>query len=448
MELYEASIAPGFCGYQLPVKVVEARSVVSLGESNFLALERKTNSVVYFYDSDQDGLADSRRNVAKADRLNHGLAIHGDYVYASSDVHVYRWKINNGSDFLIVVESQELVIDNINADGMGGAPHGHTTRTLAFDDQGRLYVSVGSNANVDPDSYRSRIRRFTLDSVELPIDFQVGEVFADGLRNEVGLAFDRHGDLWGVENSADKLVRDDIGGDIHEDNPAEELNRFKEEDKGKHWGYPQCWTEFLVPPPHGEGQGTIWAWPSFLEAGAISDEACRADTIPPVVALQGHSAPLGITFYEWKNESQLSPNCPPSTAFPQEMDGYAFIAYHGSWNRDTPTGYKVVYVEMDEAGEPIGNTPIDLLAHVAPDAKWPSGLRPVDVAFDDCSRLLVTSDGTDSKGSMVLRIESTDINGTCYTNITSSAHAPTNWQRKTWAFLVLLTCAASTFAGW
>ena len=55
---------------------------------------------------------------------------------------------------------------------------------------------------------------------KLPIDFVDGEVFADGLRNEVGLAFDSHGILWGVENGADKLVREDIGGDVHNDNPA------------------------------------------------------------------------------------------------------------------------------------------------------------------------------------------------------------------------------------
>jgi len=54
----------------------------------------------------------------------------------------------------------------------------------------------------------------------VPKDFQTMEVFADGLRNEVGLAFDRHGALWGVENSADKLNRDDLGGDIHENNPV------------------------------------------------------------------------------------------------------------------------------------------------------------------------------------------------------------------------------------
>ena len=51
---------------------------------------------------------------------------------------------------------------------------------------------------------------------------------------QVGLAFDQFDVLWGVENSADRLKRNDIGGDIHNQNPAEELNRFLEEDKGKH----------------------------------------------------------------------------------------------------------------------------------------------------------------------------------------------------------------------
>jgi glucose/arabinose dehydrogenase len=121
----------------------------------------------------------------------------------------------------------KVIIKNIHADGNGGAPKGHWTRTLIFDKKGRLYVAVGSNNNIDPDSYRSRIRRFTnFDKGD--IDFSMGEIFADGLRNEVGLAFDKFDVLWGVENSADRLRRNDLGGDIHNENPAEELNRFVE----------------------------------------------------------------------------------------------------------------------------------------------------------------------------------------------------------------------------
>ena len=86
--------------------------------------------------------------------------------------------------------------------------------------------NVGSAGNVDSDSHCSRIRRLNLTGSNCPLDFQKGEVFADGLRNEVGLAFDRHGVRWGVENGADNLFRSDLGGDIHNDNPAEELHRF------------------------------------------------------------------------------------------------------------------------------------------------------------------------------------------------------------------------------
>ena len=399
-------LANGFCAFELPVSLNEPRSIIALDESRVLALERRTNSVVLLEDSDQDGIADTRRQLVSASRLNHGLALHGGYIYASSDTIVYRWSYNDDESFSNI-GPVEIVINNINADGQGGAPEGHTTRTLAFDSQGRLYVSVGSNQNVDPDSVRSRIRRFPdlSDPSIFPIDFLTAEVFADGLRNEVGLAFDRHGVLWGVENGADRLRRSDLGGDITNDNPAEELNRFPEDIAGSHFGYPYCWTEYSLPEQYQMGRGTAWAWPSFLEAGTVTDEDCRQNYLGPEISMQAHSAPLGITFYEFQSAQNRSSECGDG-AFPAEMDGYAFIGFHGSWNRDVPTGYKVVYVPMDENGRATGQ-PVDLLAHRGSGARWPDGFRPVDVDFDACGRLLVSSDGTRSmgSGSKLVRIE-------------------------------------------
>jgi hypothetical protein len=187
-----------------------------------------------------------------------------------------------------------------------------------------------------------------------------------------------------------------------------------------------CWTEFLVPAPYGQGLGTIWAWPSFLENGDITDDECRANTVPPIMPLQGHSAPLGITFYEWKPTEDRPASCPANVAFPQCMDGYAFIAYHGSWNREVPTGYKVVYVEMDEFGNPIGDQPYDLLMHQPPNAQWEDGFRPVDVSFDSCGRLLVSSDGSKDdgfQGSRIVRIEYTG--RTNVENIAPTSSSPT-----------------------
>ena len=83
----------------------------------------------------------------------------------------------------------------------------------------------------------------------------------------------------------------------------------------------------------------------------------------------------------------------------------AVIAFHGSWNRRVPTGYKLVYVPLDSDGNKLGE-PVDLLAHVPPNARWDSGFRPVDVDFDECGRMLLSSDGTSGRGSNIVRIES------------------------------------------
>lgn len=333
-------------------------------------------------------------------------------MYASSDTTVWRWPYRAGQRTTSPDDSKEVVVRDMNADGRGGAPGGHTTRTLAFDATGGLYVSVGSYSNVDADSHRSRIRRFAVSTeggdAAVPVggfDFQNdGELFADGLRNEVGLAFDAHGVLWGVENGADDLHRADLGGDIHDEHPAEELNAFREDDVGKHWGYPYCWTQFgedLAGPGVGAARGTSWAWPSFMNDGVHTDAWCRANTVPPRVAMQAHSAPLGLAFYD---ASVATKRCPEGrndkTAMPANMDGDAFIGYHGSWNRSPPTGHKVVRVPMTSAGAVESGAgvadakPIDVMKNGKGEgARWANGLRPVDVRFDACGHILVSDDG-------------------------------------------------------
>lgn len=164
----------------------------------------------------------------------------GGFLFASSDTAVYRWKYSPGQRTPLDPASARVVVSGINADGHGGAPMGHFTRSLVIDDKNRLYVAVGSMENIDESSFRSRIRRFPdILSDKMPLvgyNFADAEVFADGLRNEVALAFDEGGVLWGAENGSDNLNREDIGGDVHEDNPGEEINRFPEENAGRHYG--------------------------------------------------------------------------------------------------------------------------------------------------------------------------------------------------------------------
>lgn len=104
--------------------------------------------------------------------------------------------------------------------------------------------------------------------------------------------------------------------------------------------------------------------------------------------MQAHSAPLGMTFFR---SNAIPAQC--SGTFPPDLDGDLFVGFHGSWNRDIPTGYKVVHVPFDApGGSPTGGVN-DLLRHDGSAAKWPSDVRPVDVIFDRCGRLLVSDDG-------------------------------------------------------
>jgi glucose/arabinose dehydrogenase len=423
------------------------RSIISIDQSRCLVLERQgaTGNVVLLYDDGEDdddvpdpkpkpslgsnnlcggggmmcsgktmnnttGIFDQRRIVVSATGINHGLTIHKNFLYASNSSHVYRWPYDAVA--AKVTGDAQIVINNMNAidetpgSGAAAGPGNHATRSLIFDEQDRLYVSVGSIGNVDSNSFRARIRHFFISpdggTGAFPFNYVDGEVFADGLRNEVGLAFDRHSILWGVQTGPDQLDRADLGGSIiSEDNPAELLHAFRQE--GLHHGYPYCWMEYNLPIEYGLGPGTMWYWPTFM--GTVTDEQCRDTNLytPAELPMQGHSSPLGLAFYEYIPDDELATGC--TGAFPQWMDGYAFIAFHGSWNRAIPTGYKVVYVPIDGNGQVSDDDAIDLLTHSGVGATWPDGFRPVDVDFDECGRLLVTSDGTSGQGTKVVRID-------------------------------------------
>ncbi|KAL7572386.1 hypothetical protein ACA910_021596 [Epithemia clementina (nom. ined.)] len=424
-----------FCAFQLQqVEIDQARSIVAVPghETDFLVVERGSSSVLLCQNiafADESGgknnttssgslLSDQFqcRSLVQYQGLNHGLALSDKFLYASSSSEVILWPINvsemlNGDLTANPILGPGVVaVNNIDVGG-------HSTRTLILDSTGQiLYVSVGSQDNVDDNSDRSRIRWFNIsekiDSSYYPLDFQTADIFADGLRNEVGLAFDKHQVLWGVENGADNLRRDDLGDDIYNDNPGEELNRFPIDEMPRNYGFPFCWSEYLLDTSVGGlGPGTQWAWPKSFSPDnkSYTDDECRNESIfvRPELSMQAHSAPLGITFYQWENEWPIQ-CAQQGGAFPRYMDGYAFVAFHGSWNRAIPTGYKVVYVAMDANGRAQGEAQ-DFLAHEPPNARWENGFRPVDLAFDGCGRLLVSSDGTavggSREGSMVVRIE-------------------------------------------
>lgn len=375
----DAYVPDGYCATLWSAGLGQPRGIVAAPNGDILVVDRSANRVLALFDSDGDGLSgDAERVVlATAPNIVHGLAVHDGLLYSSSETTVYRWAYDGLERSAL--GTPEVVIHSI----PGG---GHITRTLLFAPDGLLYVSVGSAGNVDRDSSRARIRRF--DVADLPNDglaFDTGEVFADGLRNEVGLALDDQGRIWGVENGFDNAFRADLGGDIHNDNPAEELNLFAE--AGRFYGYPYCFSEFLLPEGVGGGPGTQWAHEDFQDDGTHTDAWCQNpdNVVPPMLAMQAHSAPLDVTFYSGRS-------------YPNEGDGDAFVAFHGSWNRDVPTGYKVVRVQFAD-GAPTGT---ESFFEYAGDGDisgaWPH--RPVGIAFDTDGAMYVTSD----RSGVVIRI--------------------------------------------
>ncbi len=277
--------------------------------------------VIVLYDNNGDGISDpSERAVfGTMEGLNHGIAFSPDkrFLYVSNATTVYRWTYAAGQR--AATEAPAVVVSGMSAGG-------HGTRTLLFDSAGRLYVSIGSEGNVDVDpvlrATRSQIRRFAV-SGPLPtggIDFQSGELVASGMRNEVGMVFDSRGRMWSVENGRDELHDPRFGGDIHYDNPGEELNRI--DGLGPtYFGYPQCWSEGDLPG--GGGPGTQHADQDMPPELLQDDAWCRnpANVRPPAAVMPAHWAPLGITEYT-------------GNLLPQEYRGDLFITSHGSWNRE------------------------------------------------------------------------------------------------------------------
>jgi glucose/arabinose dehydrogenase len=230
--------------------------------------------------------------------LTHGVAFSPDgaFLYASSDRTIFRWAYTSGDR--VASAPAQLVVHDM-------PPAGHHTRTLAFDAQGRMYVNVGSQGDVDQGtdltSVRAQVRRFTLPST-LPTDgiaYTAGDVFASGLRNEVGLAFDSQGRMWGVENGSDGTY---MPPDIGSNNPAEKINRL-DAPGPRFYGYPECWTDYGTPS--GSGRGTQWAYLT----NSKTDAWCRdtSNVQQPAAVMPGHWAPLGIAEYTggslpWKGD--------------------------------------------------------------------------------------------------------------------------------------------------
>lgn len=270
-----------------------------------------------------------------------GLAFHSGYLYVGNTTSLIRYRYTPG-DLTAQGEPEKLL------DFPGG---GHTTRNVIFNRAGtKMYVAVGSGSNnsAGEDCRRAAILEFNPDGSGY-------RVFASGIRNPVGLAWQPGTDtLWTAVNE-----RDNLGDDLVPDYATSVRD-------GGFYGWPYSYIGPNYDPRY---------------QGAFPDLVKRA--IVPDVLLPAHAAALGITFYG-------------GTQFPQRYRNGGFVALHGSWNRSTASGYKVVFFPMTN-GRP---GPIEdfLSGFVVNDGSGGVGIerwgRPVGVTVAPDGSLLVSDDAS------------------------------------------------------
>ena len=306
------------------------------------------NRITLLRDSDGDGIAETRTIFLKDLNSPFGMALIGKDFYVANTDAILRFPYEEG-ETEITAEGEKIV------DLPAGRRNHHWTKNLiASADGRRLYATVGSNSNVGENGLDREFQRACIFEVDLAT--RKTRIFASGLRNPNGLAWQKDtGALWTVVNE-----RDELGSDLVPDY----MTAVKD---GGFYGWPYSYygqhVDTRVEPQKPE---------------------LVAKAIVPDYALGNHTASLGLAFSE-------------GTLLPESLRDGAFVGQHGSWNRDPPSGYKVIFVPFRD-GHPSG-MPVDVLTGFL-SADGDAFGRPVGVAIDAKGALLVADD----VGNVVWRV--------------------------------------------
>ena len=332
------TLPPGFCASVFADEIGVARHMVVTPNGDlYVALEDASRSsanstkvrgdngrggIMALRDTNADRRADIRVRIEDNGASHSGMAWRSPWLYSSSVTYVLRYRLDSGS--LRPVGPPDTIVTGF-PDG------GHSSRSLALDDAGNLFVNVGSDSNacysgqggLDPcPELDARAGIWRYDAARLHQVHDVAHRFATGIRNAVGLAWNptlhslyatQHG-RDGLHNSYSSLYAIEKS----DDTPSEELLKVV---AGDDYGWPYCYHDRVlrrrVLAPEYDGNGK--------EAGRCAEKKL------PVAAFPGHWAPDGLLFYQ-------------GTMFPARYRDGVFITFHGSWNRNGPQdGYKVVF---------------------------------------------------------------------------------------------------------
>ena len=325
--------------------------IMSIAHGGGGAEQKESNIITLLRDTNRDGTVDERHDLLKKLDSPFGLAWVDNTLYVATTSAILAYPYELGQNEITTRPKTLTPLP-------GGPINHHWTKDLALSPDGRaLYLSVGSNSNIVENGLEAEKGRAAI----WQVDRQTGaaRVFASGLRNPNGLTFNPEtGTLWTVVNE-----RDELGPNLVPDYMTSvEDGAFY----GWPWSYYGNHVDARVHPPR----------PDMVEKA-----------IQPDYALSSHVAALGLTFSM-------------NSALPAAYANGAFIGEHGSWNRDSFNGYKVIFVPFQN-GKPSGKAQDVVTGFIQGDrAKG----RPVGVGIDGTGALLVADDA----GNTVWRVASSD----------------------------------------
>ena len=299
------------------------------------------NRITLLRDADGDGVAETKTAFLTGLNSPFGMALVGDQLYVANTDALVRFPYTTG---VTRITDKPEVVTTLPGGG------NHWARNVVANPAGRtLFVSVGSASNIAENGMDVEKGRAGI--FEVFPDTKYKRIYATGLRNPVGMAFEpRSGRLWTVVNE-----RDMLGSDM----PPDYMAAI---DLGDNFGWP--W----------------YYWGGYPDKRVEpSNPALQEYSKRPDYALGAHSASLGLWF---AGDAKLG----------ARFQNGAFVGQHGSWNREPPAGYKVLYVPFGGNGFPDPRAkPIDVLTGFL-DAEGKAQGRPVGVATDRTGALLVADD--------------------------------------------------------
>lgn len=330
----------GFAALKIADSLGKARHIVVNAQGNvFVKLDKLKGGKGIFElrDLNGDGRIDSVTTFGSY--TGTGITIKDNYLYASSNEEVFRYKLNANGDVINPDAPEKLITGLVNG-------RQHNTKSIVLDDKGNIYVNIGSPLNSCQEEDRKAgskgqnpcpvldkaggIWQFKAD--KLNQSYAEGVRYATGIRNVVGLDWNyQTNSLFVMQHGRDQLdmFPQYFTPEQNAELPAEVMFEIKQ---GADYGWPYCFYDYkqkknvLAPEYGGDGKST---------------ERCDA-FVPPVAAFPAHMAPNGLLFYT-------------GNMFPEKYKNGAFVAFHGSWNRapEKQEGYYVVFVPFKN-GKPTG----------------------------------------------------------------------------------------------